>query len=76
MSSISDNGIIVRGNSAKGVSWRLEGVDIPNPNHFAGANVAGGGLVTVFSSQMLPILIFILALFRLNMVMLLQGFLI
>ena len=53
MSSISDNGIIVRGNSAKGVSWRLEGVDIPNPNHFAGANVAGGGLVTVFSSQML-----------------------
>lgn len=53
MSSISDNGIVIRGNSAKGVSWRLEGVDIPNPNHFAGANVAGGGIVTVFSSQML-----------------------
>ena len=53
MSSITDNGIVIRGNSAKGVSWRLEGVDIPNPNHFAGANVAGGGIVTVFSSQML-----------------------
>jgi hypothetical protein len=53
MSSISDNGIVIRGNSAKGVSWRLEGIDIPNPNHFAGANIAGGGLVTVFSSQML-----------------------
>lgn len=53
MSSINDNGIVIRGNSAKGVSWRLEGVDIPNPNHFAGANVAGGGIVTVFSSQML-----------------------
>lgn len=53
MSSISDNGIVVRGNSAKGVSWKLEGIDIPNPNHFAGASVAGGGLVTVFSSQML-----------------------
>ncbi len=53
MNSIGDNGIIVRGNSAKGVSWRLEGVDIPNPNHFEGANVAGGGLVSVFSSQML-----------------------
>jgi hypothetical protein len=53
MNSISDNGIMVRGNSAKGVSWRLEGVDIPNPNHFEGANVAGGGLVTIFSSQML-----------------------
>jgi hypothetical protein len=35
------------------VSWRLEGVDIPNPNHFPGANMAGGGIVTVFSSQML-----------------------
>lgn len=53
MSSISDNGIVVRGNSARGVSWKLEGVDIPNPNHFAGGSVAGGGLVTVFSSQML-----------------------
>jgi hypothetical protein len=53
MSTLSDNGIVVRGNSAKGVSWRLEGIDIPNPNHFAGANVAGGGIVTVFSSQML-----------------------
>jgi hypothetical protein len=53
MSSITDNGIVIRGNSAKGVSWRLEGVDIPNPNHFAGGNIAGGGLVTVFSSQML-----------------------
>ncbi len=53
MGSITDNGIVIRGNSAKGVSWRLEGVDIPNPNHFAGATVAGGGIVTVFSSQML-----------------------
>jgi hypothetical protein len=53
MSTLTDNGIVIRGNSAKGVSWRLEGIDIPNPNHFAGANVAGGGIVTVFSSQML-----------------------
>ncbi len=53
MGSITDNGIVIRGNSAKGVSWRLEGVDIPNPNHFAGGNVAGGGIVTIFSSQML-----------------------
>jgi hypothetical protein len=53
MSNLTDNGIVIRGNSAKGVSWRLEGVDIPNPNHFAGASVAGGGMVTTFSSQML-----------------------
>jgi hypothetical protein len=51
--NIQDNAIIIRGNAPKNVSWRLEGVDIPNPNHFAGGNVAGGGFVTVFSSQML-----------------------
>lgn len=51
--NIQDNAIIIRGNSPKGVSWRLEGVEIPNPNHFAGGNVAGGGFVTIFSSQVL-----------------------
>ena len=51
--NIQDNAIIIRGNAPKNVSWRLEGVDIPNPNHFAGGNVAGGGFVTVFSGQML-----------------------
>lgn len=51
--NIQDNAIIVRGNAPKGVSWRLEGVDIPNPNHFAGGNIAGGGAVTIFSSQLL-----------------------
>lgn len=42
--NVSNNAIIIRGNSPKGVGWRLEGVDIPNPNHFAGGNVAGGVL--------------------------------
>lgn len=51
--NLQDNAIIIRGNSPKGVSWRLEGVEIPNPNHFAGGNVAGGGAVTVFSGQLL-----------------------
>lgn len=51
--SLQDNSIIIRGNSPKGVLWRLEGVSIPNPNHFAGANVAGGGLVTIFSGQLM-----------------------
>jgi hypothetical protein len=52
--NIASNAIVIRGNSPKGVSWRLEGVDIPSPNHFPGANMAGGGgIVTVFSSQML-----------------------
>jgi hypothetical protein len=32
--------------------WRLEGVDIPNPNHFARKGSSGGG-ITIFSSNML-----------------------
>jgi hypothetical protein len=51
--NIQDNAIIIRGNSPKGVAWRLEGVDVPNLNHFTGGNVAGGGLVSVISSQLL-----------------------
>ena len=47
------NAIVVRGNAPKGLSWRLEGVDIPVPSHFSGSNVVGGGGLTVFSSQML-----------------------
>lgn len=38
----SRNDIIVRGNSPLGVLWRLEGVDIPNPSHFAIAGTTGG----------------------------------
>jgi hypothetical protein len=48
-----DNAITIRGNAPKGVSWRLEGIEIPNPNHFANGVVAGGGAFTAFSSQML-----------------------
>lgn len=38
----SRNDIVVRGNSPAGLLWRLEDVDIPNPNHFAIAGSAGG----------------------------------
>ena len=38
----SRNDIIVRGNSPIGVLYRLEGIDIPNPNHFAAAGTTGG----------------------------------
>jgi hypothetical protein len=47
-----ENQIIIRGNSPFGVSWRIEGIDIPNPNHFAKHGSAGGG-VTIFSSQLI-----------------------
>ena len=36
------NDLIIRGNSPSGVLWRLEGVDIPNPNHFSTFGTTGG----------------------------------
>ncbi|MES2731923.1 MAG: TonB-dependent receptor [Bacteroidota bacterium] len=39
-----NNEIIVRGNSPKYIQWRLEGVEITNPNHFADQNSVGGGI--------------------------------
>lgn len=38
----SRNDIIIRGNSPTGVLYRLEGMDIPNPNHFARFGTTGG----------------------------------
>ncbi len=38
----SRNDIIIRGNSPLGVLWRLEGVEIPNPNHFGTLGTTGG----------------------------------
>ena len=36
------NDIIIRGNSPTGVLWRLEGIDIPSPNHFSTIGTTGG----------------------------------
>ena len=44
--------IVIRGNSGIGLLWRLEGIDIPNPNHFARRGSSGGG-ITIFSVSML-----------------------
>lgn len=49
---VNDNAIVVRGNAPKGILWRLEGVEIPAPNHLNGVN-NGGGIETVFSVNML-----------------------
>ena len=51
--NLQDNSIVVRGNAPQGVQWRLEGVKIPSPQHFSGGNVIGGGLVTLFSNQVI-----------------------
>jgi hypothetical protein len=48
----SRNDIIIRGNSPSGVLWRLEGVEIPNPNHF-GALGTTGGPVSMINNNLL-----------------------
>jgi hypothetical protein len=46
VSTLSDqqNVIVIRGNSPMGLLLRLDGADIPNPNHFASLGTTGGGL--------------------------------
>lgn len=51
-STVENNEIVIRGNSAKGILWRVEGVEIPAPNHLAGL-FSGGGVSTMFNSNML-----------------------
>ena len=51
--SVSSSGISVRGNNPDGLLWRIEGVEVPNPNHFADLTIAGGGMLTAISSQMM-----------------------
>ena len=50
--NVNTNGIIIRGNSPKGLLWMLDGVEIPNPNHFGYIGQSSGGM-TIFSSQVL-----------------------
>ena len=49
----TNNAIIIRGNSPRGVLWRFEGVDIPAAFHFPNVDFIGGGGYTVLSNQML-----------------------
>jgi hypothetical protein len=48
----SRNDIIIRGNSPTGVLWRLEDIEIPNPNHF-GAQGTTGGPVSMVNNNLL-----------------------
>lgn len=48
----SRNDIIIRGNSPTGVLWRMEGVEIQNPNHF-GAQGTTGGPVSMVNNNLL-----------------------
>jgi len=40
----SRNDIVIRGNSPVGVLWRIDGVNVTNPNHFASVGTTGGAV--------------------------------
>jgi hypothetical protein len=48
----SRNDLVIRGNSPLGIVYRIEGVSIPNPNHFAVAG-ATGGPVSILNNKFL-----------------------
>ncbi|MFW5708357.1 MAG: carboxypeptidase regulatory-like domain-containing protein, partial [Bacteroidota bacterium] len=54
VSSVSDqrNDIVIRGNSPLGLLWRLEGVEIPNPNHFGSLGSTGGPISMLNNNQL------------------------
>ncbi len=66
------NHMIIRGNSPNNMSWRLEGVEIVNPNHTSNAGTAtdrpsqNGGGVNMLSAQLLGNSTFMRGAFRSN----------
>lgn len=52
-SAVGSNGISVHGNAPSLLQWRLEDVEIPNPNHFADVSSLGGGMLSSLSNNVL-----------------------
>lgn len=48
-----NNEIVIRGNSPRGILWRLEGIEIPNPNHLSNGQGGSGGAFSVISTNSL-----------------------
>ncbi|MDR2918423.1 MAG: carboxypeptidase-like regulatory domain-containing protein [Tannerella sp.] len=53
LGGIADNSISIHGNAPHLLQWRLEDIEIPNPNHFADLPATGGGVFTALSSQVM-----------------------
>lgn len=51
--NFSTNAIAVRGNSPQFLQWKLEGIEVPNPTHFADMTGIGGGIMSALSSQVM-----------------------
>ena len=50
---IGTNAVAIRGNSPQFTQWRLEGIEIPNPTHFADLSGLGGGFLSALSTQVI-----------------------
>lgn len=48
----SRNDLVIRGNTPQGVLWRIDGINIPNPNHFAIPGT-GGGSISILNNKFL-----------------------
>lgn len=51
--ALGDNAVVIRGNAPKGLLWRMDGIEIPAPTHFANLLTFGGGGLTALSTRML-----------------------
>lgn len=49
----SSNGISIHGNAPGLLQWRVEDIEVPNPNHFADIDGLGGGFLSALSSNVL-----------------------
>lgn len=50
---VGTNAVAIRGNAPQFTQWRLEGVEIPNPTHFADVSGLGGGFLSALSTQVI-----------------------
>ncbi|MDD2437917.1 MAG: TonB-dependent receptor [Massilibacteroides sp.] len=51
--SFASNSMSIRGNAPQYTQWKLEGIEIPNPTHFADMVTLGGGTFTALSNQVM-----------------------
>lgn len=47
------NNIVIRGNSPRGLLWRIEGIETPSPNHFGDGQGDAGGSFCIINSNLL-----------------------
>lgn len=52
-SGVGNNGISIHGNAPHLLQWKLEDVEIPNPNHFSDVAALGGGMLSSLSNNVL-----------------------